>query len=59
MAVYSTNWGRSWTSGPENFGGYMFNVSLVGSGPQMRIAQAWDNRTSGDPGFIKFRLGTP
>jgi hypothetical protein len=29
----------------------------------MRIAQAWDNRTShetyGVPGFMKFQLGTP
>ncbi len=62
MAVYSTNWGRDWTSGPENVGGFM-GVTLRGSGPGIRIAQAWDNRTShetyGDPGFIKFQLGTP
>ncbi len=62
-AVYSTNWGRTWTSGPDNVGGYMPNVALVGSGPSMRIAQAWDNRTShetyGDPGYIKFQFGTP
>jgi hypothetical protein len=63
MAVYSTNWGRAWTSGPENFGGYMPSVGLAGSGPGIRIAQAWDNRTAhetdGDPGYIKFQLGTP
>jgi hypothetical protein len=63
MAVYSTNWGRTWASGPENGGGYMGAIALVGSGPQMRIAQAWDNRTAhetyGNPGYIKFRLGTP
>jgi len=62
-AVYSTNWGRTWSSGPENVGGYMGPAALVGSGPQMRIAHAWDNRTAhetyGDPGFIKFQLGTP
>jgi hypothetical protein len=61
-AVYSTNWGRTWTSGPENVGGYA-TLALVGTGPGMRIAQAWDNRTShetyGDPGYIKFQLGTP
>ena len=62
-AVYSTDWGRTWLSGPENVGGYMGGVALVGSGPGMRMAQAWDNRTShetyGDPGYLKFQLGTP
>ena len=61
-AVYSTNWGRTWTSGPENVGGFM-SVATLGSGPGLRIAQAWDNRTShetyGDPGFVKFQLGNP
>jgi len=61
-AVYSTNYGRTWTSGPENVGGFM-SVALRGSGPGIRIAQIWDNRTShetyGDPGFVKFQLGTP
>jgi hypothetical protein len=62
MSVYSTNWGRDWRSGPQNVGGYMV-VGLMGSGPGMRIMQAFDNRTSaetyGDPGFMKFQLGTP
>jgi hypothetical protein len=61
-AVYSTNWGRDWTSGPVNEGGFM-TVALLGSGPGLRIASAWDNRTShetyGDPGYIKFQRGTP
>jgi len=62
MALYSNNWGRDWTTGPENVGGFM-SVALRGSGPGIRIAQIWDNRTShetyGDPGFVKFQLGTP
>jgi hypothetical protein len=61
-SVYSTNYGRDWTSGPVNTGGYMV-VGMLGSGPGMRIMQAWDNRTAvetyGDPGFMKFQLGTP
>jgi hypothetical protein len=62
MAVYSTNWGRTWTSGPPNVGGYS-GVALLGIGPGIRIVHAWDNRTSheayGDPGFMKVQLGTP
>ncbi len=62
MAVYSTNWGHSWTSGPQNVGGYM-GVAVFGSGSAVRIAQEWDNRTShetyGDPGYVKFSTGTP
>ena len=39
------------------------SVGLLGSGAGMRIAEIWDNRTAfetyGNPGFVKFRLGTP
>ena len=62
FGLYSSDWGRHWLKTPTKTGGYMLGA-FTGSGPGMRLVEAWDNRAShdqlGERAAITFRVGLP